>query len=167
MKQPTSYSLLQIALHWTIAVLVILQFVINADMRQAFQTLVLGAGPALAEQKDGVLFHIIAGTAILLLTVLRLGVRFWRGAPAPEAGIPPFIAHIATLTHVLFYALLIAMPVTGLFAWGFASETFGMLHETGRLLLLPAVLAHALGALVEHFVLRNDTLRRMLAMTDR
>jgi len=52
--------------------------------------------------------------------------------------------------------------VTGLVAWFGGVELSAELHELGRLVLIPAIGLHALGGLAEHFVFRNDSLRRML-----
>lgn len=163
---PTSYSGLQIALHWIIAALVVAQFAVNADVRIAFRDRVAGAGA------EGVVdgwawFHIIAGLVILALTALRLMIRLVRGAPAAEPGIPPFLALLATLAHIALYGFLLLMPLTGALAWFTGSAPFGTLHEIGRLILIPLIGVHALAALIEHFVMRNDTLRRMLRATSR
>lgn len=167
MARPESFSILQIVLHWTIAALVLAQFVVNEDMRAAFTARLLGEGATLSGLPAGAAFHIFSGTAILGLTAMRLAVRLVRGAPEAEEGVPQILARAAALTHALFYGLLFVVPLTGAAAWFLGSELAATLHETLRLLFLPAILAHALGALIEHFVLRNDTLRRMLAMTSR
>ncbi len=52
--------------------------------------------------------------------------------------------------------------MTGLAGWATNSETFAEFHEIGRLILIPLIGLHVLGALAEHFVFRNDTLVRML-----
>jgi cytochrome b561 len=163
---PDSYSTLQIALHWTIAVLVVVQLAVNADMREAFRRRVEGNGVA-EGLESGALFHIVTGLTILGLTVLRLAIRIWRGTPIAEPGIPPLVAAMATVTHVALYGILLLMPVTGALAWVLGAPLVATVHEIGRLVLVPLVIAHAMGALVEHFVLRNDTLRRMLRSTER
>jgi cytochrome b561 len=167
MADPNAYSRLQIGLHWTIALLVVLQLSINAGVRDAFGDRLEGLGPGLAGLAAGTIFHIVSGMTILALTLLRLVVRLRRGAPEAEEGVPPVIALMAVFAHAALYGFLLFMPVTGLIAWFFASEFFGTLHEIGRFLLVPLIAAHALAALVEHFVLRNDTLRRMLRYTAR
>lgn len=161
---PARYSRTQIALHWIIAVLVIAQFAVNAAVRVAFGDRLGGGGPP---PDAGALFHIVSGLAILGLTVLRLAIRLARGAPAPDADIPPLVAAVAKVAHAALYGFLLAMPLTGAIAWFTASAAFGTLHEIGRLLLVPLIAGHAFGALAEHFVLRNDTLRRMLRATAR
>lgn len=161
---PPGYSRLQVVLHWLIAGLVVGQFAVNAALRAAFGDRLAGDAAAL---EPGALFHIVSGLAILGLTLLRLAIRLIRGAPPPDAGIPPVIAALARVAHVALYGLLILMPLTGAIAWFSGSALSGTLHETGRLLFLPLIAGHVLGALTEHFVLRNDTLRRMLRATER
>jgi cytochrome b561 len=168
MAAPNRYSTLQITLHWVIALLVVIQLSVHDGIREAFRR---RTGPDAALFTDGIeagaLFHILSGLTILGLTILRLAIRLVRGIPGPEEGIPPLVAGIATLTHVALYGFLLLMPVTGAMAWVFGSAVMATFHEIGRLILVPLVIAHALAALVEHFVLRNDTLRRMLRSTER
>jgi cytochrome b561 len=58
--------------------------------------------------------------------------------------------------------MIFAMPLTGLIAWFGASATSATLHEIGRLILIVLIGLHILGALVEQFVFRHATLRRMM-----
>jgi cytochrome b561 len=152
------YSRTQIALHWLTAGLVIVQLTFNEGARIGFREHIEGSGEGLGDA----LGHVVIGSAILLLTAFRLVVRCRRGAPAPHAELPEFLKFLAASVHILLYALLIAVPVTGAAAWVFREDAFAVLHEAGRLLLVTVILGHALGALVEHFVMRNDTLTRML-----
>lgn len=156
---PAGYSRLQIALHWTTVALILAQLVVNEDMRSAFRERLAGADPALPALAT---FHVVGGIAILVLTLLRLAIRATRGAPPPVEGIPPLLQHVAAATHVALYAMLLLMPVTGALAWFGGLPLAAVLHETGRLVLVALIVAHAFGALVEHWVMRNETLLRML-----
>jgi cytochrome b561 len=162
MAAPRGYSRLQIFLHWAIAALVVLQLVVNEEMRVAFRDrlrLEEGAMDPLA------LLHIVAGLAILALALLRLGVRLLRGAPEIDEIVPRPLRWLAHLTHALLYGFIIGVPLTGAIAWFGHAEWSAELHEIGRLVLIPAILLHIAGALVEHFVFRNDSLKRMLKAT--
>ncbi len=154
-----SYSQAQVVLHWATVALVFLQFLVNDDMRHAFRDRLweLDAGTPV-----GAGFHLVGGLLIFALTLLRLAIRLVRGAPPHPSGSPPLLTLLASLTHWGLYALLLAMSVTGMIAWFGRVEAAAVFHETGRLLLLALVLAHVLGALVEHFVIGNRAIRRML-----
>ena len=162
MPAPKGYSTLQITLHWVIAVLVVLQLLVNEEVRAAFNDRLDAGGEAL---EIGTLVHITAGLTVLALALLRLCVRLMRGAPELDRQVPLSLRWLAHLTHALLYGFIIAMPLTGAIAWFGLAEWSAELHELGRLILIPAVGAHVVGALVEHFVFRNDSLKRMLQAT--
>src|ERR1700740_491136 len=62
--------------------------------------------------------HKSLGIAILVLALIRLGVRLRYGAPALPADLPEPMRLAAILVHYLLYALMIAMPLLG---WGMLS----------------------------------------------
>ena len=158
---PRGYSRLQIGLHWTIAALIVVQLVYNEPMQRAFDERVEGAGIGVG---GGALVHIVIGSAVLALAVLRLFVRATRGVPAPHAQNPLIVTWAGHATHAALYLMIFAMPLTGLAAWFLGSETAATLHEIGRLALIVLIGLHVLGALAEHFVFRNDAFRRMLGI---
>ncbi len=159
MKQVTGYSALQVVLHWTIAALVVFQLLVNEGMQDAFDDRI--EGEAVADM-DGAMLHIVAGLAVLALAFVRLAVRFVRGTPHPPADNPVVLTWIGHVTHLLLYGFIFLMPITGAVAWFGGIELSAELHELGRLVLIPLIGFHVLGALAEHFVFRNDTLVRML-----
>jgi cytochrome b561 len=159
MPVPKGYSLLQITLHWTIAALVVFQLFVNEGMQHAFSDRLDGDR---VEEMFGALLHIVVGIAVLALAAIRLVVRTIRGAPAAHSDTPAILNWLGHATHVLLYGFIFAMPVTGAVAWFFGIEFAAELHELGRLILVPAIGFHVIGALAEHFVFRNDTLKRML-----
>ncbi len=156
---PAGYSRLQIVLHWTIAALIVFQLFVNDGMEQAFDDRMDGD---LVEDGPAALLHIAVGVTILLLAIVRLGVRLTRGAPPPHDDKPAVINWLGYATHALLYAFILAMPATGAIAWFGGSEFSAELHEFARLILIPLILLHAAGAFAEHFLFRNDTLLRML-----
>jgi cytochrome b561 len=122
---------------------------------------------------------------VLALAIARLGWRLYAGAPPPVPGTPRWQAAIASVTHWLLYALILAMPLSG---WLYDSSSglrpfhwFGLVevpklaapnesladrshdaHETLFLVILALATVHAAAAFYHHLFLRDDTLRRML-----
>lgn len=156
---PDGYSLLQIVLHWTIAALVIVQLTVNEDVQKAFRDRLDGNE---IDSEPGALLHVGVGLTILALAVLRLVVRLRRGAPEAHATNPRLVNLAGAVAHWLLYGFIFVMPLTGAIAWFTGFELSAVLHELGRLVLIPLIGAHALGALGEHYVFRTNSLRRML-----
>ena len=161
MPQPRGYSRIQIVLHWTIAALVIFQLFVNEAMQGAFADRLDGQ----IGDQSGALLHMAVGLTVLLLAAFRLAIRALRGAPAAYKDTPAVLRWLGHATHILLYGFIFFMPLTGATAWFLGLEFAAELHEIGRLILVPAIGFHIIGALVEHFVFRNDTLMRMLRAT--
>lgn len=158
MRHPQGYSRLQITLHWTIAVLIVIQLTINGDMQQAFaQRLASGEIPP----NGGAIFHMVVGISIIALALLRLLVRLARGTPAPPPDNSALVNLLSHATHLLLYGFLFFMPLTGALAWFFGIELAATLHELGRLILIPAIFLHIAGVVVEELVLDNRIFMRM------
>lgn len=156
---PRGYSPLQVVLHWTIAALVIFQLLVNRGMQDAFDDRMDGDA---VRDFGWALLHIAVGLSILVLAIVRVIVRLRRGAPPPAARRGVLLNSLAVVTHLALYGFIFAMPITGAIAWFGRSDLSAEAHELGRLLLIPLILLHVLGAFVEHFGFRNDTLIRML-----
>lgn len=161
MPAPKGYSIVQVMLHWTIAALVLFQLTVNTGMQAAFNDHLEGRP---VDEMGAAILHIAIGSTILILAVIRLFVRHVRGAPEAHADNPAVINWIGLATHILLYGFIFIMPVTGLIAWFGGVELSAELHELGRLILIPAIALHVLGAFAEHFVFHNDSLRRMLTL---
>lgn len=155
---PTGYSLLQIILHWAIAALVLVQLLLNEPMQEAFDDRLDGE---VSDAMVGAVVHVVVGLAVLGLAVVRVAVRLTRGAPPAHEDKPAIINWIGFATHSLLYLFIFAMPITGAVAWFGGVELSAILHEVGRLILVPLIGMHVLGALAEHFVFHNDGLIRM------
>ena len=156
---PGGYSLAQIVLHWTIATLVIFQLIFNKPMQEAFDDRIDGEP---IDEMGGATIHIAVGVTVLVLAIIRLAIRLTRGAPAAHDDKPAIINWLGYATHFLLYGFIFAMPLTGALAWFLGIELSAEIHETGRLILIPTIGLHVLGALAEHFVFKNDALIRML-----
>lgn len=119
------FTPLQRALHWVLAICILAMLFIGVGMvstiKPAYLTLVS--------------IHKPLGITILLLAVLRLVVRWRCGAPALPADMPEPMKLAARLSHILFYLLMIAMPLIG---WGMLSAADYPVVVAG--LQLPAIL---------------------------
>ena len=176
MAEPRNrYSTVSLVLHWLIAALVVTQIgLITAH--EATE------GSASREFLN---LHKSVGLSILTLTLVRLGWRIANPAIPLPLGMPRWQKVLARTNHVLFYVLLIAMPLVGwaassaagrdivwfgLFEWpllpiGGGRETAGDLmdvHEAAAKLLIFLVVLHIVGALKHQFIDRDNVLHRMI-----
>jgi cytochrome b561 len=159
MPAPRSYSHLQITLHWVIAALILVQLTINTDMQKAFAQRLSGTT---LPDSAGATFHAVVGIAIVVLAIVRVSIRTRRGVPAPHKDNHPIVNGLSHATHLLLYGFLFFMPITGALAWFTGLELAGVLHELGRLVLIPAILLHLGGALFEEIVLNQRVIKRMV-----
>ena len=100
---PDRFSTLQRTLHWLMAAMVLAMLFIGIGM---VSTVAPRYGTLVAIHKP-------LGISILLLVLIRLGVRLWKGAPALPADLPGWQAEAAKASHLLLYALMILMPLIG------------------------------------------------------
>jgi cytochrome b561 len=182
MERPSGYSRTAIALHWTIALLVIGNIAGGLYMSSLFDS---GDPARIAQGAEIAGIHKPIGLLILLLTLARLGVRVQQGVPSLPTHMKRWEVLLARTTHAGFYALLLVLPLTG---WAFAVTPerplsfFGLfgvpmlgfgeaarellheVHEAGGKLALALVVLHVLGALKHHFLDRDDVVARMLPL---
>lgn len=119
----------QRVLHWLMAACILAMFFIGVGMVSTIAPKYL---PLIA-------IHKTLGIVILLLVVIRLGVRLRYGAPALPAGLPIPMKLAAQLSHYLLYALMVVMPLLGwamLSAADYPVVVFGGVH-------LPMILAQS------------------------
>lgn len=160
-SHPNGYTRTQIILHWVIAALVIFQLVFGEDIVPAFRAFMRGTEPA----SDAILpanLHVYIGLAILILAIVRVALRMRYGAPPVPADENVVLKYVAKLAHLILYAAIFLMPLTGALAWYFGMGEIGELHEIGKPVIIVVVAVHAAGALWQHFVIKTDVLRRML-----
>jgi cytochrome b561/polyisoprenoid-binding protein YceI len=166
------YSLVAIILHWAIAALLAFQISVGWALED------LGArGFALYQ------WHKSVGITILLLTLLRIAVRYWKPRPAKLEG--GWQGALASGVHVGLYAFMLGAPLTG---WALVSTAkvkvptllFGVLplphlplpasaHELAEgghgliaWLGIALFLLHVAGALRHHFLMRDGLIWRMI-----
>ena len=154
MKTTAGYLGIQIALHWLVAILIVVAWFTGESAGEAMEVVEKG-GVA------GFVPHVAIGLAILALVAIRVLVRLGRGAPA-AMGEPGSLAVMASdWGHRLIYLLMLAVPLGGVCVWFLGLEV-GDVHELAANVLMVAVLGHALMALYHQYVLKDGLLRRMM-----
>jgi cytochrome b561 len=174
MSHSDRYTPTAIALHWTIAVAVVVQF----TWGWAMQT-IPKQPPGM--RADAFNMHKSIGLTILALMILRALWR-WRHPAPPLPPMPTWQARLARITHVTLYVALFVMPLAGylgsvfsgypvkwfgvtLPAWGWASpglkDAMSIVHLVNSFALLGLVLLHVAGAL-RHAFAGDGYVRRML-----
>jgi cytochrome b561 len=178
---PTStarYSRTAIALHWAIAALVLSTIPLG----------LFGASSESAAAQSATNTHKAIGVLILLLTLVRVGWRLSHKPPALPASMSLMMRRIATATHILFYCLLLILPLSG---WWMSSavpdrHSFGFgifdvpflpvprgwasagpahfVHTILAFVMIGLAVLHILAALKHHFVGKDDILLRMLPL---
>lgn len=170
------YSTVSIVLHWTLAVLLIVQIFVGGWFND------LESGP---QKGEAFALHFSLGITILALSLLRLGWRIAHPAPPLPASYAAWVRILARATHVGFYIVMIGMPLTG---WAMAStsgrglpDVWGLIpwprlpvtgegaHEAAETLHVDIILKlfwglivlHVAGALKHQFLDKDDTLWRM------
>jgi cytochrome b561 len=135
--------------------------------------------------------HKSLGLTVFALTFVRIGWRLTHRAPALPAGVPAWEKLAASLGHLLFYILLLCLPLSG---WALVSTNsrniptifFGLfevphlpvlsaladkapahvaaeaVHSQAGWVLIGLLFIHVAAATRHHFVLRDSVLTRML-----
>lgn len=156
MAAPERYSAAQVGLHWLIAALVGYEIAFSEIAEARWAARMSGLAPNVPSLNP----HMAVGTAVLALSCLRLVLRLSRGAPPPAER--ALLGALARACHALFYALLFALPLTGLAAWWFGVPEPARLHALLATAMIGLVAAHVGAAALHHLVLGNDVLARML-----
>jgi cytochrome b561 len=178
------YTSVAIALHWSIAALIIFNLSVGFFMEHL-------ARP----YKDVIVpLHISSGMTILALTVLRIAWRLSHRPPPLPDELPRWESSAAHLAHATFYVLMVAMtlcgwsiisahpprPNAGPMFWGLfhippigvvahldpaaqkkAHDIFVALHSAGGWIFLGLLALHVAGALKHQFLDGHAELARM------
>ena len=158
--KPLAYSRLQIGLHWLIAALVTFQLYFGESMT-AFVDALAEGGTVLPFDQQVAWLHYWVGISVLALVAVRLVVRLSRGSPSHADVSRGWTDVAARFAHGLFYALLVAVPVTGLVGYYYGSP-FGDLHAWAKPVFVGLIAVHGLAALYHQFWVKDGTLSRML-----
>lgn len=177
MPPANRYTRTAIGLHWLVAVALVGSFGLGLYMHEL---------PFSPDKLKLYAWHKWAGVSIFLLVLARIVWRLAHRPPAPPASMPGWQRQVAEGVHLLLYALMLAVPLSGWLmssAKGVPTVWFGVLplpdlvgkdkalgellatvHKILNLGMAALVLAHAGAALKHHFVDRDDVLARMLPM---
>lgn len=170
----TTYTRTAKHLHWLMAILIIGLLVLGIVMTEL---------PLSPEKLALYSWHKWAGVTVFVLVWARLAWRITHRPPPLSERLSNQMQWIAHAGHVALYGLMIIIPITGWLmssAKGFQTVWFGILpipdllgrdkelgdllqqtHKLLNLLLMLLLAGHIAAALWHHFVLRDDTLRRM------
>lgn len=171
------YSLVSILLHWTIAALIVWNILLGWNLSNI----------PLEHRLAAYDTHKSIGLTVLTLSLLRLGWRLANPAPPLPGHMKGWERILARFTHVLFYVLIIGVPLGGwalvsaspidrpipfwgLFDWpalplprskDLADQIEGA-HGLGAWIIVLTLALHVAGALKHQFLDRDQVLWRML-----
>lgn len=165
------YSPISIGLHW---VMLLLIAAVYASME------LKGNFPKGSDTRELLKhWHFMLGLSVFALVWLRLLARWLKPVPAR----PGWQERLARMMHLALYGLMIALPLLGwltlsadsksipfyglelpplVAANSARAEQYKELHEALAQAGYWLIGLHAAAALLHHYVLRDDTLRRML-----
>ncbi|MBL8377416.1 MAG: cytochrome b/b6 domain-containing protein [Burkholderiales bacterium] len=172
MNPPPVYHKALVALHWLLAVLLAVALIMGS-------TQLVSIPNSSPDKIFALRAHMIAGSLILLLTVVRLLVRLNTAKPAPASTGNPLLDRLGRLTHVLLYLLVFAMAGSGI-AMAIQANLPAAVFKLSAALpgsfehlaprqahgyiakaLIALIVLHIAAALYHQFVRKDGLLRRM------
>jgi cytochrome b561 len=169
------YATPVIALHWLIFLLIVISFA-SIELREFFPK---GSAPREAMKS----LHFMIGLTVLALVVARIAARFLSPTPRILPPPPHWQEIAARVVHLALLVFMVAMPILGWLIlsaegdpvpfWGLElppliaadkalAEQIEEIHETVGNIGYFLIGAHAAAALFHHYVVRDNTLVRML-----
>lgn len=166
------YDAIAIALHWGIAALIAVAFVLGLtvdNFPKAYEGAVVNT-------------HAIIGLTVILLSLARVGWRLAHRAPPLPQGNGRIVEVASKLVHMSLYILMIVVPLIGIPTLLYRGRgiDFGILqlpplvprvpqifrpltevHELTAYALILLAAGHVLAALYHQFVLRDGLVSRM------
>ena len=173
--QRADYAVAQKAVHWLMAILIIMDLFIA----QKF-----GGVMTDPDRFDSRNDHTSIGTIVAILFVIRLYLRWMYGTPPLPAGMPEWQKLLAHAAHWALYGLIAALIVFGvlaavnansviapfgLFAFGDGTgaqalyDQFRRVHEGATDLIIAVIVLHVAAALYHLVIVRDGLTERMLA----
>ncbi|MFC5437518.1 cytochrome b [Rhodanobacter umsongensis] len=176
-QNATRYSALVRWTHW-LTVLAIVAAYLLVDLGDDEDD--NGAAPSLMMQG-----HYLAGLAVLVLLLPRMLARLTTAVPPIVPAPKALITVAARVLHLALYAFLLVQPILGILQVNYAGdlvslpwvnwslpalvgpdhaahESIGEIHETLGEIFYWVIGAHIAASLWHHFLVRDNTLRRML-----
>lgn len=168
------FSKLSIGLHW-LTVLVLIAVYVAMEFRGLFPK----GSDAREAMKN---WHYLLGLSVFALVWMRIVARSIHGAPAIRPPPRQWQAYSALAIHIALYAFMISMPAIGFVLLSSEGKTVSLfgLHFPVLMSKNPAIAdrfeeahemiatvgyfligLHTAAALLHHYVLRDNTLRRM------
>lgn len=166
------------ALHWIIAIGVFILIYLGLEQKA------MGPGDAKSEMR---FIHASIATVLLILMTIRIVWRIMSSTPAHPAGMPSWQRMVASLVHWGLYITVFSQLLAGAMMTGTAGRALPLfnrisiplpiakseegheyweeVHEFMWKPLAALVVIHVLAALYNHFVLKNDVLKRMIPGT--
>lgn len=169
-----SYSHWIIALHW-LTVVLILAIYLSIEFRGLFEK-------GTAERDLMKEIHFVLGLSLWFITLTRLIVRRFSAIPAIIPAPSVAVVRVAAIMHLLLYSFLLLMPLLGWLIlsaadkvipfWGFQlpaliapdpdlAASIKEVHEVVGTAGYVFIALHTLGALVHHYRLKDNTLKRI------
>jgi superoxide oxidase len=172
---PHRYNSLSIGLHWLMLLMIAAVYALM-EFRDIF--------PKGSDGRNAMKsWHYMLGLSVFALAWARLLAKRVNTAPVITPAPPHWQILLSTWVHAALYVLMIGMPLAGwltLSAEGEAIPFFGLqlpaliaenenmaeiiqqVHEAGAVAGYILIGLHAAAALFHHYVVRDNTLRRML-----
>ena len=171
---PMRYTRVAVWLHWTIAALIVTQLIGGIVMHKLPNSV--------SFKFEAYQMHKSFGLVVLALSLARLAWRLTHRPPALSSDHAAWERTLARITHVAFYALMIAVPLAG---WAMISnsalpspfflspidipklpvggsvELWAEVHEYMAFTIIGLLALHVAGALKHHYADRDGTLARM------
>ena len=183
----THWGLVSRTLHWTIALMILVQVPLGFWMNEVYRELIATNSRDFSSLLRLSMAHHTNGFLILILVTLRLGWRVTNPTPALPAGLAAYQRGLARLTHGFLYGLLLAFPLSGwatlsayegqfpiyFFGWDSvprlvpqAADNSGYLfyaniHKTCWRIGAVVLGLHVVAAVWHHLVKKDNVLRRM------
>ncbi|WP_425101226.1 cytochrome b/b6 domain-containing protein [Tropicibacter sp. S64] len=177
----TRFGSLSKALHWTVALGILLMIPLGIMASDA----PYGTAEELAWKAQLFSWHKTVGVGLFFLALVRIGWMLSQPKPAPLHPERRLETWLGETVHWVLYGALVLVPLTG---WihhaattGFApiwgpfgqdlpfvpkdenvAHVFGVMHVLSKNVLIGSLLLHVAGALKHHVIDRDATLKRML-----
>jgi superoxide oxidase len=172
---PAKYAPPSIILHWATLLLIVATYIM---------ILTRGYFPRGSDMRDGLkMWHFMLGLSVLVLVLIRVAARILRARPPITPSPPAWQKYLSQTVHLALYAFMLAMPLLGwtiLSAEGATIQFYGLelfplvskskvlaeqvqeIHETIGTIAYYVIGLHAAAALMHHYYLKDNTLKRML-----